>query len=617
MGIMTGQIKRGCVSDEESRMASAERRASPEGTDAHLRRILDSVGEGIGLLGPDFTILELNEEAMRIDGRRREEVVGQSHWLAYPGTEDSELGRLYQHAMANRVPFTLKHRYHWSDGRTSWFETRAYPATDGGLAVFYRDVTEAHTPQERLRQSELRFRAAVAAIDGVLWTNDAQGEMIGEQAAWAALTGQAYDEYQGYGWASAVHPDDAQPTIDAWRSAVAAKRPFVFEHRVRRHDGEWRRFAIRAIPVLDEDGDISEWVGVHRDITERQQRQALLERNAETFFHLVKSNPFGLYIVDADFRLAEISQGAEAVFATIPQPVGRDFDAVLRTLWPEPFASEVLSIFRHTLETGEPYVSLSTVERRADIGEVQSYDWRTERIVLPDGRPGVVCFFYDLSERNRFEETLKQSISDKELLAREIDHRVKNSLAIVSSLLSMQRGASTSQEIQRALTEASNRVMAIARVHERLHRSHQLGMIAFDEYLQDLCRDLTRSLRKDGIKLDLRATHVELPAEFALALALIANELVTNAFKHGASAGASIISVVFTSGDDGLTLEVADDGAGLPLNHQRDGGNLGFKLVEMLSRQLSARLEIPHAGEAARFRLVVPASTIRRFGAAA
>ncbi|MEP9827894.1 PAS domain-containing protein, partial [Staphylococcus aureus] len=79
-----------------------------------------------------------------------------------------------------------------------------------------------------LRESHDRFRAAVEAVQGILWTNDAAGRMVGEQPGWSALTGQTQAEYEGYGWAKAVHPDDAQPTIDAWEAAVAESRMFVF-----------------------------------------------------------------------------------------------------------------------------------------------------------------------------------------------------------------------------------------------------------------------------------------------------------------------------------------------------------------------------------------------------
>jgi PAS domain S-box-containing protein len=152
-------------------------------------------------------------------------------------------------------------------------EPEAIPA-QSGAAIAMMD-------KERLRQSEQRFRAAIEAMEGILWTNNAAGEMTGEQPAWAALTGQAYDEYQGFGWSKAVHPDDAQPTIDAWKAAVAERRTFVFEHRVRRRDGQWRLYSIRAVPIFDEEDRLREWVGIHTDVTEqRASARALHELTA-------------------------------------------------------------------------------------------------------------------------------------------------------------------------------------------------------------------------------------------------------------------------------------------------------------------------------------------------
>jgi PAS domain S-box-containing protein len=151
-----------------------------------------------------------------------------------------------------------------------------------GLAKINRQLSEEIAERTRttaaLRESEERFRAAVSAVSSLIWTNDAAGMMKGEQPGWADFTGQTEQEYQGHGWANAVHPDDAQPTIDAWIRAVAEKRLFEFEHRLRRRDGEWRLCSIRAVPVLGEDGAVREWVGVHTDITERQRGEtALLE----------------------------------------------------------------------------------------------------------------------------------------------------------------------------------------------------------------------------------------------------------------------------------------------------------------------------------------------------
>ena len=146
------------------------------------------------------------------------------------------------------------------------------------FATITRDLTERKRDEEQLRRSEARFRAAINAVSDIVWTNDAQGQMAGEQAAWGKFTGQDQESYQGYGWSRAIHPDDTQPTIDAWNEAVAEKQPFAFEHRVRRSDGQWRLCSIRAVPVVHDRGEITEWVGVHTDITEqRELQQAMRE----------------------------------------------------------------------------------------------------------------------------------------------------------------------------------------------------------------------------------------------------------------------------------------------------------------------------------------------------
>ena len=149
--------------------------------------------------------------------------------------------------------------------------------TDRSWAHVQRVGAEAE-----LQRSNSRFRAAIDAINGVLWTNDATGRMTGEQPGWQHLTGQRFDEYQGYGWSEAVHPEDRASTVEAWNKAVASRTTFVFEHRVRRFDGQWRRFSVRAVPITGPDGEIEEWVGVHSDITDERSAEITLREQALT-----------------------------------------------------------------------------------------------------------------------------------------------------------------------------------------------------------------------------------------------------------------------------------------------------------------------------------------------
>jgi PAS domain S-box-containing protein len=218
---------------------------------------------------------------------------------------------------------------------------------------------------------------------------------------WEASIGKTCLEVGYEPWHAALHDREIE-------QVVATKQPIRGEVAFDGTNGR-RQYDYILVPVIGADGEVEAVAGTTRDVTERQQTEDQLRRNHDTFFALIQNNPFGVYAVDADFRLRQVSLGAQKVFATVRPLLGRDFAEVLRTLWPEPFASEAIGRFRHTLDTGEPYSAPSTVERRADIGAVETYDWRIERITLPDGRYGVVCYFYDLSERQRWEATLRDS----------------------------------------------------------------------------------------------------------------------------------------------------------------------------------------------------------------
>ncbi|GJD75993.1 MHYT domain-containing protein [Methylobacterium goesingense] len=130
--------------------------------------------------------------------------------------------------------------------------------------------------QRRLHVSEARFRSAVRAVDGVMWNTNAAGELVDEQPGWEQITGQTFAEYRGGGWTRALHPDDAENARLVWESAVRTGTPYVVDQRVRHPDGDWRHYAVRAVPVHDSDGAIREWVGVHVDVTGRHAYEAAL-----------------------------------------------------------------------------------------------------------------------------------------------------------------------------------------------------------------------------------------------------------------------------------------------------------------------------------------------------
>jgi PAS domain S-box-containing protein len=159
-----------------------------------------------------------------------------------------------------------------------WILHREADGRPGAVIEVDNDLTEQKHAQEALRRGEARYRALVAAASQIVWTASADGRRPIDTSQWEAFTGQSGTEATWGGWFEAIHPDDREKAILAWGEAVAARRPLATEHRLRRKDGEFRNMEVRAVPVLDDQGRIREWVGAHTDITDRLQAEEQLSQ---------------------------------------------------------------------------------------------------------------------------------------------------------------------------------------------------------------------------------------------------------------------------------------------------------------------------------------------------
>jgi PAS domain S-box-containing protein len=271
-----------------------------------------------------------------------------------------------------------------------------------------QDVEERpEKPVDRpLGAGELSFAAIANSIDQMIWSTRPDGYHDYYNERWYEYTGVPPGWTDGEAWNAMFHPDDRERAWSTWRRSLATGEPYHIEYRLRHRSGDYRWVIGRAQCVCGGDGQISRWYGTCTDVHDLKCAQEQIRRNHDTFYNLIQNNPFGIYVIDADFRIAEASQGSQKVFKNVVPLIGQDFAEVLRVVWAEPFASEAIERFWHTLRTGEPYSSPRTVQPRGDIDALEAYDWRIERIELPDGRYGVVCYFYDLSERQRWEAAL-------------------------------------------------------------------------------------------------------------------------------------------------------------------------------------------------------------------
>ncbi len=250
-------------------------------SEGRFREIADAAPAMLWVADPTGYCTYLSRGWYKFTGQQEGEGHGLGWTTAIHPDEREAAGRGFMAANDARVDYVTDFRLRRADGTYCWVidAGRPYFEASGVFCGFVGSVIEIDDrkrAEEKLQASEERFRKAVAATSELLWTNDAAGRMVGEQPGWGGFTGQSTEEYQEYGWTQALHPDDATPTVEAWEQAVAERRMFVWEHRVRRFDGIYRLFSIRAVPVINPDGSVREWVGVHRDITDQRAAEDAL-----------------------------------------------------------------------------------------------------------------------------------------------------------------------------------------------------------------------------------------------------------------------------------------------------------------------------------------------------
>ena len=208
-----------------------------------------------------------------------------------------------------------------------------------------------------------------------------------------------------------VHPDDREWVTNRMQGVLGTPGPYEFAYRVCRADGRilWvRDTGFGHAPLDPVTGKVRRVTGTLTDITRNVEHIGADKLVNDTFWRLVDTAPFGAYVVDAELRMVRISSRGRAAFAEIDNLLGRDIGDILRISWPAVLASDAVERFRHTLATGEPYRARPFAQDRADRKVLEAYDWSIERMVLDDGQPGVLCYFYDLSERVRNERSLEE-----------------------------------------------------------------------------------------------------------------------------------------------------------------------------------------------------------------
>jgi PAS domain S-box-containing protein len=265
--------------------------------------ILDSITDAFFGLNDHWEFTYVNRQTEIVLGRAASELIGKSLWEVYPGVVGSQFERMYRKAVDERSTVTFTSYYPDHD---RWYEVHAYPARHGGLSVYFRDATERIKAEQKLRDSETRFRQMADSVPQIIWITDAAGNNEFFNKQWGAYTGVTFYPTTAADIAARfVHPDDNAPTMQEWESARREARTYIVEHRIRSATGEYRWFLVRAEPYRDPDtGEIVRWYGTSTDVHDNRMAEAARRRSEAQYRALFTSIDEGFCIIDVIFDKA-------------------------------------------------------------------------------------------------------------------------------------------------------------------------------------------------------------------------------------------------------------------------------------------------------------------------
>ncbi len=337
-------------------------------------------------------------------------------------------------------------------------------------------------------------------------------------------------------------------------------------------------------------------VGINYDITARKIAEQSLFQSKELLRIFIENAPAGVAMLDRELKYIAHSRRWLIDYGLGEQNlVGRSHYEVFPEVpdrWKE--------IHRRCL-TGIAERCDKDRFDRTD-GTIDYVCWEIQPWTDDAGEIGGLVFFTEsISERVRAEEHIRTSLREKESLLKEIHHRVKNNLQVISSLLSLQSASVSNPAAIEALAESQNRVRAMSLVHETLYRSDDLARVNLSRYLGELCENLFRAFGVDAahIHLDFNVAPVIISLDKSIPCGLLVNEIVSNSLKYafpGERTG-NITVHLMTESDSRVTLILADDGVGmLPDIDFLQSNTLGLQLVNILTEQLGGHLTMDRSG---------------------
>jgi PAS domain S-box-containing protein len=469
-------------------------------------------------------------------------------------------------------------------GRLKWWDVVVTPILGGdgsidSLLSISRDITQETMSEVALRSSEQRFRGLADNMAQLTWMADANGSVFWYNKRWLDYAGVTTEAMAADGWYHVYHPDFRDRIKE--RMAVAFERREMWEDQIplRAADGTYRWFLSRAVPVTDDTGRLALWCATHTDITEQRNLSHRLRQLAR----VVELSHEAILVWDLEGGIALWNNGCEELYGySRAEAVGKRSSHLLATQR----AEDLESILRKNGEwSGE-------LRHRGKGGNEIWVDSRQE-VIRAGGRNLVIETNRDITERRKADEL-------RERLVAELDHRVKNNLAIVQAIAA--RMAYSQPSLPEFMARFSGRIQSLAISQSVLSDAHWSGA-----ELSNLIRSQISLILPSSERLRLEGPPVMVPPELALQLTLILHELAANASLHGALAQpGGEVQVTWREGPAPRSLVMIDwiEKGGPPVAGA-SGYGFGRRLIERTGRLPHLKAELQLRPEGAHCRIVL------------
>jgi PAS domain S-box-containing protein len=537
----------------------------------------------------------------KIVGQRIEDVLGEKAWRV--------VSPYFERGLAGE-PSEFEAEVDYLHGGKRWIHARYTPHRDenGAVVGVVCLITDVSTRREA-GHARARLAAIVDSSDDAIISKTLDGTITTWNAGAERLFGYTAAEAVGRSIMILIPEDrhyEEQRILERIRHGQSVS---PYETVRRRKDGSLFDLSLSVSPIIDETGRIVGASKIARDITARKRAEQDVRRSREALNGLIDRAPFGIYIVDSDFKITQMNARSQAgAFYNVRPIIGRNFEDVTRIMWPEPVATEIVAAFRQTLETGETYRSRNFMSQRADTDNVESYEWELHRITLPDGKPGVVSYYFDTTRLRKAEQGLREADRRKDEFLATLAHELRNPLAPIRNGLQILRVTGkdpvASVQVQEMLERQVNHLvrlvddlMEVARVTRgRIElRREPVDLGATLRSAVETSRPLIEAARHELV-VDLPEEPVTLMAD-PVRLAQIVANLLNNAAKYTEDGGR--ISLSGRCEGSHAVISVRDTGVGIPIEvlprvfdlfsqadrtyHRAQGGlGIGLTLVRTL-----------------------------------